>query len=76
MNDPALIRHVLLDNFANYDKRTPAFDAVRVVLGKGLLTSGGSFWKRQRRIAQLAFSGESVKRFGPSGRRPLAAARR
>ncbi len=76
VNDPALIRHVLLDNFANYDKRTPAFDAVRVVLGEGLLTSGGSFWKRQRRIAQPAFSGESVKRFGPSGRRPLAAARR
>ena len=43
VSDPALIRHVLLDNFANYDKRTPAFDAVRVVLGKGLLTSGGSF---------------------------------
>jgi cytochrome P450 len=65
VSDPALIRHVLLDNFANYDKRTPAFDAVRVVLGEGLLTSGGSFWKRQRRIAQPAFSGESVKRFGP-----------
>ena len=65
VSDPALIRHVLLDNFANYDKRTPAFDAVRVVLGEGLLTSGGTFWKRQRRIAQPAFSGESVKRFGP-----------
>jgi len=65
VSDPALIRHVLLDNFTNYDKHTPAFDAVRVVLGNGMFTSGGSFWKRQRRIAQPAFHGESVKRFAP-----------
>lgn len=62
---PKLIRHVLLDNFANYDKHTPAFEAVRVVLGNGMLTSAGAFWKRQRRIAQPAFHGESVKRFAP-----------
>jgi cytochrome P450 len=61
----SVIRHVLLDNIGNYDKHTPAFDAVRVVLGNGLLTSGGAFWKRQRRIVQPAFHGESVKRFGP-----------
>ena len=65
VSDPALIRHVLLDNIGNYDKHTPAFDAVRVVLGNGLLTSGGAFWKRQRWIAQPAFHGESVRRFGP-----------
>jgi cytochrome P450 len=65
VSDPALIRHVLLDNIDNYDKRTPAFDAVRVVLGNGMLTSGGGFWRRQRRIAQPAFHGESVRHFAP-----------
>lgn len=65
VSDPALIRRVLLDNHTNYDKHTPAFDAVRVVLGEGMLTSGGAFWKRQRRIAQPAFHGESVRHFGP-----------
>ena len=65
IGDLGLVRHVLLDNAANYDKRTPAFEAVRVVLGNGLLTSGGPFWKRQRRIAQPAFHGEKVRRFGP-----------
>lgn len=65
VSDPAVVRHVLLDNLANYDKHTPAFDAVRVVLGNGMLTSGGAFWKRQRRISQPAFHGESVQRFGP-----------
>lgn len=65
VSDPALVRRVLLDNHANYDKHTPAFDAVRVVLGEGMLTSSGGFWKRQRRIAQPAFHGESVRHFGP-----------
>ena len=65
VSDPALVRHVLLDNIDNYDKRTPAFDAVRVVLGNGMLTSDGSFWKRQRRIAQPAFHGEAVHHFTP-----------
>ena len=65
VSDPALVRHVLLDNIDNYDKHTPAFDAVRVVLGNGMLTSGGDFWKRQRRIAQPAFHGESVRHFAP-----------
>jgi cytochrome P450 len=65
VSDPALVRHVLLDNIDNYDKHTPAFDAVRIVLGNGMLTSGGAFWKRQRRIAQPAFHGESVRHFAP-----------
>jgi len=65
VSDPALVRHVLLDNIDNYDKHTPAFDAVRVVLGNGMLTSDGGFWKRQRRIAQPAFHGESVRHFAP-----------
>lgn len=61
VSDPALVRHVLLDKIDNYDKHTPAFDVVRVVLGDGMLTSGGGFWRRQRRIAQPAFHGESVR---------------
>lgn len=65
VSDPALVRHALLENFENYDKDTPAFRAVRIVLGQGLLTSAGSFWRRQRRIAQPAFHGESIKRFAP-----------
>ena len=65
VSDPAVVRRVLLDNIDNYDKHTPAFDAVRVVLGNGMLTSGGAFWRRQRRIAQPAFHGESVRHFAP-----------
>lgn len=53
VGDLGFVRHLLLDNATNYDKRTPAFEAVRVVLGNGLLTSSGSFWKRQRPIVTL-----------------------
>ena len=65
VSDPTVVRHVLLDNIDNYDKHTPAFDAVRIVQGNGLFTSDGAFWKRQRRIAQPAFHGESVRHFAP-----------
>ena len=65
VSDPERIRHVLLENASQYDKDTPAFRAVRVALGNGLLTSSGEFWKRQRRIAQPAFHGENLKRFAP-----------
>lgn len=65
VSEPALIRHVLLENASNHDKHTPAYDAVQFVLGNGMFTSSGSFWKRQRRIASPAFHGERVKRFAP-----------
>ena len=65
VSDPEQIRHVLLENAPHYDKGTPAFRAVRVALGNGLLTSSGDFWKRQRRIAQPSFHGENLRRFAP-----------
>jgi cytochrome P450 len=65
IGDPALVRHVLVENQANYDKRTPAFRSVSVALGNGLLTSNGVFWRRQRRIAQPAFHADKLERLAP-----------
>jgi cytochrome P450 len=65
IGDPALVRHVLVENQANYDKRTPAFRSVSVALGNGLLTSNGAFWRRQRRIAQPAFHADKLERLAP-----------
>ena len=63
---PDHVRHVLVDNQKNYDKETPGFDQLRIILGNGLLTSEGAFWKRQRRIAQPAFTKDRVSAFAPT----------
>ena len=65
ISDAALIRRVLLENFENYDKATPAFEAIQLVLGRGILTGHGPIWKKNRRLAQPAFHGHRVQRFGP-----------
>jgi cytochrome P450 len=53
--DAEAVGHVLVDNFQAYSKQTRGYEALRMLLGQGLVTSEGSFWRRQRRIAQPAF---------------------
>jgi cytochrome P450 len=60
---PDAIKHVLVTNSANYDKHTPGYDLLAGLLGKGLLTSEGDFWRRQRRIAQPAFHRRRIAGF-------------
>lgn len=52
---PDAVRGVLVDHAKQVSKDTPGFDALRLLLGNGLVTSDGAFWLRQRRIAQPAF---------------------
>src|SRR5438309_2036411 len=59
ISSPELVRHVLVDNAANYWKGR-ALMMMRRVVGNGLLTSEGDFWKRQRRLAQPAFHRERL----------------
>jgi cytochrome P450 len=56
LNHPNLIKHVLLDNHRKYSKDTIQYNSLSEITGKGLLTSDGSFWLRQRRLAQPAFA--------------------
>lgn len=59
LTDPQWIKYVLVDNNKNYTKSF-AYDAIKIFLGNGLLTSEGEFWKRQRRLAQPAFHREKL----------------
>jgi cytochrome P450 len=61
---PTGVNHVLAENNKNYGKQTRGFKNLRRVLGNGLLTAEGDFWKRQRRIAQPAFHRERIASFG------------
>jgi cytochrome P450 len=60
---PEYVKHILVDNHENYIK-SPMQQATLVPLvGKGLLTSDGSFWRRQRRIMQPAFHHKRLQTF-------------
>ena len=54
VSTPEFARYILLDNNKNYTKSL-AYDLLRILLGNGLLTSEGDFWKKQRKLIQPAF---------------------
>jgi cytochrome P450 len=59
---PDAIKHVLQDNNRNYWKGG-LIGRVKPLIGEGLFTSEGDFWRRQRRLAQPAFHRHRVEGF-------------
>jgi len=59
---PRDIETVLVTNAGNFTKSAD-YRALARVLGKGLLTSEGEFWKRQRSLIQPAFHRQSIKAY-------------
>lgn len=60
--DVDAIKHVLVDNNKNYVK-SRNYQGLKLVLGKGLVTSDGELWRRQRKLAQPAFLRRRVEAF-------------
>ncbi|TME06375.1 MAG: cytochrome P450 [Chloroflexi bacterium] len=61
---PNDIDYVLRRNHQNFQKGA-ALEIFKSLLGEGLLTSEGSFWLRQRRLAQPAFHRQRVAALAP-----------
>jgi cytochrome P450 len=61
---PDDIKHILQDNHENYTKENIDYRLLRRGLGKGLLTSDGPYWTRQRRLIQPIFLRERVAQMG------------
>jgi cytochrome P450 len=62
VSHPEDIERVLLETGKRYSKFNPTY-AMRTILGNGLVTSQGDFWKRQRKLAAPAFHHQSIKRY-------------
>jgi cytochrome P450 len=60
INEPNAIKHIVLDNAANYTKSEVGRRILEPGLGRGLLTSEGETWRRHRRIMAPAFDPRSV----------------
>ena len=65
INEPSGIRHVLLDNAANYRKSELTRRILEPGLGRGLLTSEGETWRRHRQIMAPAFDRRSMETYSP-----------
>jgi cytochrome P450 len=63
LNHPDHIEYVLVRNNRNFIKSKGVRHSLGF-LGDGLLTSEGSFWRRQRRLAQPAFHRERISAYG------------
>jgi cytochrome P450 len=63
VNHPDYIERVLLTNQQNYAKSHFVRRLLGPVLGQGLFTAEGEFWRRQRRIAAPAFQHRRIEGF-------------
>jgi cytochrome P450 len=67
-SDPAVIRHVLVDNAASYRKDDLQRRILAPGLGNGLLTAEGEEWKLQRRTLAPLFAPRNVVDFAAAMR--------
>ncbi len=62
IHHPDDVKRVLVTNHKNYTKGV-GLDRVRILLGKGIMTSEGELWKRQRYMMQPLFHRRVINQF-------------
>ena len=65
LSHPDLVEEVLVTHSRNFIKHF-ALRQTPYLLGKGLLTSEGDFWLRQRRLIHPVFSRSRIASYGPA----------
>lgn len=62
VSNPDYVKHILQDNNRNY-RKSFGYEVLKLLLGKGLVTSEGDFWRKQRRLMQPAFHRDRLAAF-------------
>lgn len=63
LSHPEQIEHVLRNHHRGFSK-DQLTQGISSLVGRGLLTSEGDFWKQQRQLAQPAFQGKLIQSYG------------
>lgn len=59
---PDYVQHVLVKNNRNYTKGV-GIEQVKLLMGNGIFTSEGDYWRKQRRMVQPAFHRQVIAEF-------------
>lgn len=59
--EPDCVKHILKENFDNYEKGQDMFDWMEESFGHGIFGVDGQAWYRQRKTASLIFTGDNVR---------------
>ncbi|MBA0710475.1 hypothetical protein Golax_009764 [Gossypium laxum] len=65
ITEPELVNEVLKNSVTTFPKRKPTF-FLTGIFGNGLVTALGEKWVKQRKLANYAFHGESLKNMTPA----------
>lgn len=55
VGSPTLARQVLVERYPKYLEKGRSYALLRILMGNGLVTSSGEFWRGQRKMTQPAF---------------------
>jgi cytochrome P450 len=55
VSSPDLAKQVLVERYARYQQKSRSYAVLRILMGNGLVTSEGEFWRGQRKLVQPAF---------------------
>ncbi|GMJ03743.1 PHYB ACTIVATION TAGGED SUPPRESSOR 1 [Hibiscus trionum] len=66
ISDIEIIKEILKNNDGTFPKRKDDSAFIYKIIGDGLVSSQGAKWARQRKLANHAFHGESLKNMNPA----------